>query len=78
MVYLTKVTETYRADTEEEAMELIEEAKHNNMYVVEKYSNTKKEVKSKGEILDQFQIVSLVKAFNDPKEPTSEIAITYE
>lgn len=78
MKYLTEVTEKYRVDSESEAKAFIEEQKQNMMYSLKKYSSEKKERKVKGEVVDEWIQVVLVKAFNDPKEPMEEITIKYE
>ena len=78
MKYLTSSVETYRVDTEVEAVELIEEAKANSKFILAKYSSTKKERKSKGEVIDEWYAVTLTKRFNDEKEPNTEIAVSYE
>lgn len=75
--YLVSVVETYRVDSEEEAVRLIEESKQSNKYVLAKYSNEHKEVKQKGEIVDEFQKVSLTKIVNDIKDPYIETQIEY-
>lgn len=75
--YLLNVTEVYRADTDFEAQKLIEEAKADGRYVLVKYSTQKKERKQKGEIVDEYYKVSLVKAFDDEKEPCGETSISY-
>lgn len=48
MKTLLNVVETYRADTEEEAKALIEEAKQDSSFELSKYSSEYKEKKSKG------------------------------
>lgn len=78
MKYLVNTTEVYRVESEEEATSLIEEAKQDNSYILSKYSSTKKEKKSKGEVIDEWYHVVLVKVFNDEKEPISEVNISYE
>jgi len=76
--YLTTTTEIYRVDNESEVQTLIEEAKHASTYTLIKYNREYKERKSKGEIIDQWYKVTLVKSFNDEKEPESVINIIYE
>lgn len=74
---MVSVVETYRVDTEDEAVKLIEEAKHNNKYELTKYTNEHKEVKQKGEIVDEYQKVSLTKFINDIKDPYEGTQIEY-
>lgn len=75
MTYLLKTTEEYRADTEREALAIIEEAKKS--FALKKQTITKKEVKQKGEIVDEFYVVSFVKIFDDPKEPCGNTEVIY-
>lgn len=76
--HLLKVTEEHRADSELEATELINSAKADTRYILSKYSSVHKERKAKGEIIDEYFIVTLVKVFDDPKEPCGEASIEYK
>jgi len=76
--YLTQVTETYRVDSEADATAMIEEAKKDSNFVLSKYSCIHKERKAKGEIVDEWFRLILVKDFNDEKEPTDFVTISYE
>lgn len=78
MRYLIEVTENYRADTEAEAAALIEEAKHNNMYTLKRYTSVHKERTQKGELIDEWYKVTLVKTITSEKEPDSEVSIEYK
>ena len=78
MKYLCEVTEKYRIDSETEAKTFIEEQKKDSNYSLKKYSSERKERKVKGEIVDEWMQVVLVKTFNDPKEPVEEITVHYE
>lgn len=75
--YLIKTTEEHRADSESEAAELINNAKADGRYILSKYSSVKKERKQKGEIVDEYYIVTLVKVFDDAKEPCGEATVEY-
>lgn len=76
--YLCSVVETYRVDSEHEADELIAAARSSNLYDLKRSNVQKKEVKSKGEIMDEFFLVSLAKNIQDPKEPEIQIELNYE
>lgn len=76
--YLVSATEVYRVDNEESAAALIDEAKAETKYILAKYSSMKKEKKAKGEIVDEWYQVTLVKKFNDEKDPISNIDVNYE
>lgn len=76
--YLIKTTEEHRADSEVEAAELINAAKADARYLLSKYSSVKKERKQKGEVVDEYYLVTLVKVFDDAKEPCGEATIEYK
>ena len=78
MRYLVKTVETYRADTEAEAQDLITEAQQANEYELIKYASEHKEVKAKGDVIDDYYKVDLTKLFTDIKEPGERVTITYE
>ena len=75
--YLTTTVETYRVDSELEAVNLIEEAKRDKTYILGKYTNEHKERKSKGEVIEEYYKVTLTKIFNDIKEPYTQYDIEY-
>lgn len=77
MKYLITTTEVYRVDTEAEAQALIEAAKADNHFILNKYVSEFKECKSKGEIIDEYFKVSLVKSFTSIKEPDSQVSVEY-
>lgn len=76
--YLTTVTEVYRVDSDIEATTMIEAAKSANEYTLVKYNCENKERKAKGEVIDSWIKVTLVKAFNDEREPETDVTVVYE
>ena len=78
MRYLIQTVETYRADTEAEAQGIIAEAKSAPEYNLTKYASEKKEVKVKGEVIDEYFKVTLTKVFTDIKEPDAIASVIYE
>lgn len=61
---LLKRTEEFKVNNEEEAKALIEQAKANENvegYELKSYKMVKKDKKSKGEVIDEWVIVTLVK-----------------
>ena len=77
MKYLITTTEVYRVDTEAEAQALIESAKTDSHFILNKYISEYKEQKSKGEVIDEYYKVSLVKTFTSIKEPDSQVSVEY-
>jgi len=78
MKYLINTTEIYRVSSEEEAAALIQKAKEESGYTLSKYSTQYKERKQKGEVIDYWWKVTLIKEFNNEKEPERDVEITYK
>ena len=78
MAYLINSVDTYRVNTVEEVEQLHEELKSDNRFTLASFSYKTKTVKQKGEIIDEYQLVSVKKIFNDEKDPMTFIEIQYE
>lgn len=76
--YLLKTVDTYRVGTVAEVEALHEELKNDIHYTLTNFSYKTKYIKSKGEILDEYQVVQATKVFNDEKEPDTSIEIDYK
>ena len=76
--YLLETIEKYRVDSESGVSLLIDEAKNDNRYALAKYTSTHKERKQKGEIIDEYYVVTLVKKFDNEKEPVGEASVEYK
>ena len=77
MKHLIKVQEVYRVSTDAEAEALIAEAKNDNRFVLVKYNCESKEVKAKGEVVDEYIRITLNKVFTDEKMPDSKVSNDY-
>lgn len=63
---LLKVTEEYRAESEQEVKEMNEQFKNEAKatgYILNAFSYTKKEKKAKGEIIDDGYLVKVAKVY---------------
>lgn len=78
MNYLVSVVETYRVPTVDEVQSLHEELKNDPHFTLISFSYKTKQIKSKGEILDEYQLVQVKKLFNEEKDPDKFITINYE
>lgn len=67
--YLVRRTDVYRVDTENEAKAFVEQQKANSKYEVVKHSTELRNAKSKGEIVDEWYRVTIVKNCNEEKDP---------
>jgi hypothetical protein len=66
MQYLMQVVETYRIDSEKEVEEFINQEKkraEEDGYILKGYSSDHKDKKSKGEIVDEAELVKLTKVY---------------
>lgn len=77
MAYLIKATNTYRVPTVQDVLDLRE--------TLEKYPGeltsfkyTTKYIKQKGEIVEEYQLVTATIQFDDEKEPASSIREQYK
>ena len=75
MKYLIETTEVYRCDSENEAKQLIEDAKRTS--TLKKYNCVSKERKQKGEIVDEWYRLTLTKVWDSEKEPCGSTSVSY-
>ena len=75
MKYLIETTEEYRVDSEDEAKVVVENAKKTSSVV--KYNCVYKEKKSKGEVVDSWYRVTIVKRWDNEKEPCGSTSVSY-
>lgn len=78
MKYLVSQTDVYRVDTVAEVEQLHQELKNSNEFTLEAFSYKTKVKKAQGDIVDEWQLVSAKKVFNDEKDPMNEVNIIYE
>lgn len=78
MKYLINSVDVYRVPTVNDVERLHEELKNDSHFTLASFSYKTKQIKVKGEIIDEYQLVSVKKLFNDEKEPDSLIEILYE
>ena len=78
MKYLINTVETYRVKTVDDVEKLHEELKDDVNFTLAAFSYKTKYIKQKGEIIDEYQLVTVKKIFNEEKEPMSIVNIVYE
>ena len=78
MKYLISATDVYRVQTIAEVEQLHEELINDTHFTLNAFSYKTKQIKQKGEIIDEYQLVTAKKLFNDEKEPGTNIDIKYE
>lgn len=78
MRYLLSCTDVYRVPTVADVEALHEELSEDANFTLTAFSYKTKYVKAKGEIIDEYQVVTAKKIFNDEKDPDRDIEIHYE
>ena len=76
--YLTKSTEYYRVDTVSEVEEFHTKLKNDNRFVLDSFGYKQKEIKEKGEVVDEYCYVTVKKIFTDEKYPSVQLEPKYE
>lgn len=76
--YLINDVTTYRVGTVEEVEALHEELLADNTFELTAFSYTTKQIKVKGEVVEEYQVVKAKKVFNREKEPDTDVDVKYE
>ena len=76
-MYLLKAVDTYRVPTVEDVEKLHEELLQDTTFDLTAFSYRTKYIKQKGEIVEEYQVVSATKIFTDEKEPDRVINVSY-
>ena len=78
MKYLINTTDVYRVETVEDAEHLHEELKNDSNFTLVSFGYKTKYIKVKGEIVEEYQLVTAKKTFNEEKDPSRFVEISYE
>ena len=77
MKYLTSIIETIRVPNVNEVEKLHAELKADKRFELKKFEYAHKEVKSKKEIIDEYELVKATLIFNNEKEPNSYVEVDF-
>lgn len=78
MKHLIKTTETYVLSNENDVEKFLDTLKDDPLFELSKYSSTKKVIKEKGEIIDEYIKLDITRVFNQEKEPCKKVEIKFE
>lgn len=78
MKYLICSTDVYRVPTVEEAEQLHDTLRNDPHFTLMSFGYKTKYIKEKGEIVEEYQLITAKKAFTDEKFPESSVEISYE
>lgn len=76
-MYLLKAVDTYRVSTVADVENLHEELLKDLNFDLTAFSYKTKYIKSKGDIIEEYQIVTATKVFTDEKNPEATYDVTY-
>ena len=78
MRYLLKAVDTYRVPDEIAVDELHEELLNDNNFDLIGFSYKKKQIKAKGQVVEEYMVVQATKVFTGEKEPEDVYTVIYE
>ena len=78
MEYLLKVTNTYRVETEQEALNLRERLRNEANGTLTAFAYNVKYIKQKGEIIGEYYVCKATIEFNAEREPERYVTANYE
>lgn len=78
MNYVISIVETIRVPNVDEVEKLHTSLKEDNRFDLKKFEYTHKEVKAKGEVIDEYELVKATLVFNNEKEPTGSVDIDFK
>lgn len=75
--YLINAVDVYRVGTVAEVEKLHEELLNDNRFQLVEFSYKTKEIKAKGQVIEEYQVVKAKKLFNDEKDPDTTVDVFY-
>ena len=78
MNYITQIIESIRVPNVTEVEKLHTSLKEDKRFDLKKFEYTHKEVKQKGEIIDEYELVKATLFFNLEKNPISHVKMNFE
>ena len=78
MRYLLKAVDTYRVENESDVETLHEELLNDANFNLTGFSYKVKQIKLKGEVVEEYRVVTATKVFTDEKNPEEKFEVFYE
>ena len=75
---LISSVDTYRVATVADVEALHDELLNDSHFTLAAFSYKTKYIKQKGEVIDEYQLVTAKKLFNEEKDPSTDIEIAYK
>lgn len=78
MRYLLKAVDTYRVPTIADVEALHEQLLDDPTFDLTAFSYKTKQIKAKGDVIEEYQVVTATKIFTNEKDPEDVYIVTYE
>ena len=78
MRYLLKAVNTYRVENESDVETLHEELLNDPNFDLTSFSYKVKQIKLKGEVVEEYRVVTATQVFTDEKNPEEKFEALYE
>ena len=78
MRYLLKTVLTYRVGTVDEVEELHDELLNDTTFDLTAFSYKTKQIKQKGEVVEEYQVVAATVVFTEEKNPERKVIPSFE
>jgi hypothetical protein len=78
MRYLVKSVNTWVIPSVEEVEKFHEELLQDNNYQLTSFGYKTKQIKAKGEVVEEYQVVTETRVFNEEKNPDTFVEVGYE
>lgn len=78
MRYLLKAVDTYRVPTVADVEALHEQLLDDPTFDLTAFSYKTKQIKAKGDVIEEYQVVIATKVFTNEKDPDDVYTVTYE
>lgn len=78
MRYLLKAVDTYRVPTIADVEALHEQLLDDPTFDLTAFSYKTKQIKAKGDVIEEYQVVTATKIFTNEKDPDDVYIVTYE
>lgn len=77
MKFLINSVITYKCDSVNEVERFHEELQNDARFTLNSFNYKVKQIKDKGEVVEEYYLVSAKLIFNDEKEPDTQVDINY-
>lgn len=77
MNYVTQIVQSIRVPNVNEVEKLHTKMRDDNRFELKKFEYTHKEIKEKGEVVEEYELVKATLLFNAEKEPTHYVDVQF-